>query len=88
MKRTYRSISKHVVVCLGRVDLGEEEASLRTTMLCVYVARHGEPSVQNVLSVINWILKELLEIGIFRLILVTRSAPLSNRLKWNNLNQD
>ena len=60
MKRTYRSISKHVVVCLGRVDLGEEVTSLRSTVLRVYVARHGEPSVQNVLSVINWILKELL----------------------------
>ena len=60
MKRTYRSISKHVVVCLGRVDLGEEVTSLRSTVICFYVARHGEPSVQNVLSVINWILKELL----------------------------
>ena len=40
-------------MCLGGVDLGQEEASLGASVLCVDVPGHGEPGLQDLLGVIH-----------------------------------
>lgn len=77
----YLSPGIEVVVGLRWVDFGEEEASLRASVLRVDVARHGEARLQDLLSVVQRSLQQLFEVFILGHFLVARFPPLSYGLE-------
>lgn len=79
----YLSPGIEVVVCLRRVDFRQQESRLWASMFSVDVARHGEACLQDLLSVIQRSLKQLLKVLILWHFLVACLSPLSNSLKLN-----
>jgi len=73
-----------VVVCLTWVHLAQKESGLAATLLCVNVSWNWEPRQKHLLSVRHRCLEQLLEVCIFRLMLVTCRAPLGDRLSMED----
>ena len=63
---THRSPSVGCVVSLGRVDFGQQEASLTAVLLRHDVTRHWKPSLQDLLGVVHWGLEQLTKVLVVR----------------------
>jgi len=77
---THLSVGVHVVVRLRRIDLGEQEACLGSTVLRVDVAGHGEACLEDFLGIVHRCLKKLLEVFVLGHVLVFEGSPLGDRL--------
>lgn len=77
---THLSVGIHVVVRLRRIDLGQQESCLRSAVLRVNVAWHGETCLQYFLGIIDGRLQQLLKVLILWHVLVLEGTPLGNSL--------
>jgi len=73
---TLSSVRVHIVVRLRWVDFGQQKASLRAALLRVDVARHREPSVEDLLSIVHRRLQQLFEVLVLGHVLVAGRSPL------------
>jgi len=72
---TITAVVKHIVVSLRWIHLGQEEPRLRAARFCDDVARHREPGLKDLLSIVNRSLEQLREILVFGLVLVIEFFP-------------
>lgn len=65
---------------LRGIDLRKKETRLRPSVFRVDISWHRETTLQNILSIIDGCLQQLLEVCILRLVMVPSRSPLGNRL--------
>lgn len=84
----YLAPAIQVVVSLWRVDLGQQEPSLRAAVFCVNVSGHGEPRLQDLLGIIQGSLQQLFKVLILCHFLVARLSPLGDGLECTEEDKD